>query len=405
MVDAQARDFLPAHAKRREVGFLLLAFVLTRLLIVAAGLASIEVRGMEERADFTHLLDGGAALDMWYRWDAGFYTTIAIEGYDWQNERAPTADMAFMPVYPLLVRLASGISGQSCAVSPYLSTCATVGGLIVSNLALFGAIALTFDLASRRFNKGVGWRAAFLLMVSPISIFLSGVYTESVFLLLTALTFWLIERDRVGFALIPATFAALTRSVGVALYPALLIVAWRTYRQSPAMITRPRLKGLLIALGAHLPLIAFGAYILYMGITTGDPLAFFSSYENAWGRTAGSIVESFTIYFSGADVSLIGWHPSWFDLIFTVLALILTVITLRVDGGWGIFALFALIIPIASGTLVGMPRFAMTILPFYIIVARLIGDRRSLWWAIAYGASAALAILILSQFVTWRWVA
>ncbi len=405
MRNALARDFLPAPAKRREVGFLLLAFVLSRLLVVAAGIFSMQIRGVEQRADFTHLLDGGAALDMWYRWDAGFYATIAIEGYDWQNERQPTADMAFMPVYPLLVRLASGINGQSCAFSPYLSTCATVGGVIVSNLALFGAIALTFDLASRRFNKGVGWRAAFLLMVSPISIFLSGVYTESVFLLLVALTFWLIERDRVGFALIPATFAALTRSVGVALYPALLIVAWRIYRQSPAITNRPRLKGLLIALGAHLPLIAFGGYVLYMGITVGDPLAYFSSYENAWGRTAGSFWESFTVYFSGADVALLGWHPAWFDLIFTILALVLTVFTLRVDGGWGLFALFALLIPIASGTLVGMPRFALVILPFYIIVARWIGDRRSLAWVIAYGGSAALAILILSQFVTWRWIA
>ena len=64
MGTSQPSDYLPAHARRREIGILLIVFLLSRLVMVGAGFASIQVRGMEERPDFTHLLDGGTALDM-----------------------------------------------------------------------------------------------------------------------------------------------------------------------------------------------------------------------------------------------------------------------------------------------------------------------------------------------------
>ncbi len=70
---------------------------------------------------------------------------------------------------------------------------------------------------------------------------------------------------------------------------------------------------------------------------------------------------------------------------------------------WGLFALVALLIPIASGTLIGMPRFGAVIFPFYI----LLGAWADRWYkqAILYAGSAALALLFVARFVTWRWIA
>ncbi|MFN8530985.1 MAG: mannosyltransferase family protein [Anaerolineae bacterium] len=389
---------------RRDFALLAVLFVLSRLIVVAAGVISMGVLPSLEGEQYTHLLDGGPALDMWYRQDAGFYTSIATYGYKWQTTSQPDADMAFMPAYPALVRALSGLNAQGCAISPYWSTCTTAAGVALSNAAFFGALLLIFDLARRRFDKATAWRAAFLVLVSPITIYLSGVYTEGLFLFLTALTFWLVERDRAGLALLAATLAALTRSVGVALYPALLLVGWRTYRTSPAVITHPRLKGIIYGLGAHLPLIAFAAYILFMGVTVGDPLAYFSTYETSWGREAGSIVGAFTSYFSGEQVALLGWRLSWLDLILTIVSLGFAVLTFRTDAAWGAFALFAILIPAASGTLVGMPRFVAVIMPFYIMIPRWISTQRGRW-ALAYGISGGLALLMLVRFVTWRWIA
>jgi hypothetical protein len=377
----------------------------TRLSWTAAGIGALALLPSQTGDEYAHLRDGGAALDMWYRWDAGFYTSIATYGYVWQNEHRAADDMAFLPVYPIMVRAVSGLDpATGCALSPYLSTCATIGGLLVSNTALWVALLLLFDLARRCFDRQTAWRTALLLLVSPISVFLSGVYTESLFVLWTVLVFWLIERDRFALALIPAILAALTRPVGVALTPALLIVAWRTFRASPALIAQPRLRGALYALGAHLPLIVFAAYIAYMGVTVGDVTAYFSTYENRWGRDAGNAIDAFARYFRGEPVALIGWELSAFDLVMTGVCIVLALVTLRVRVWWGVFALVALAIPIASGTLVGMPRFGAVIAPFYLVIAHGMGERR--WrWALVYGTSFALAVLILTRFVTWRWVA
>jgi Gpi18-like mannosyltransferase len=337
---------------------------------------------------------------MWYRWDAGFYTSIATYGFDWINERRAAEDMAFLPVYPTAIHLVGGMTVNGCALSPYLSTCATIGGLLVSNAALLVSVFLLFDLARRRYDTATAWRAALLLLVSPISIFLSGAYTEATFLLLSLLTFWLLERDRFALAVLVACVACLTRSVGVALLLPLLWVAWHTDNAQGRGMPRPY-KVLL----AFLPPLVFACYILLAGLSVGDPLAYFKMYALVWNRTAGTPIQAFTVYFSGQQVALFGWDLSWSDLILTLFYLVLAVILLLREAtrAWGLFALVALLIPIASGTLIGMPRFGAVIFPFYILLAK---------WAdrlpkqvIVYGAAAALALLFIARFVTWKWIA
>lgn len=378
----------------RDLALLLLLFAITRFALVAVGSVAALRLPTPEGEQFTHLLDGGAPLDMWYRQDAGFYTTIATLGYDWANERRPADDMAFLPLYPAFVRLASGVGlatgGERCPLSPYLSTCATLGGLLVSNLALLANTLLLFGLARRRFGAAVAWRAVILLLVTFNSIFLSGVYTESLFLLWVLLTFWGLEREQFALALLCACLACLTRSVGVALFPALLVYAWG--RRSPAQMAL-----------SLLPPLIFAGYILGIGLYVGDPLAYFRAYTTTWGRASASPIEAFTVYFSGQSVSWFGWGVSWIDLAFTLLYLAFGIAVWRLERTWGAFALAAVVIPIATGTLLSMPRFGAIIFPFYLLLARW-GDAR---WkqALLYGANAALWLLFVTRFVSWRWIA
>lgn len=386
---------------RRDILLVLAIFILTRAALFGIGALTVATVPANEGEEFTHLLDGGPALDMWYRWDAGFYTSIATYGYDWYNEGRAADDMAFLPVYPLLVRAASGLTAEGCAWSPYWSTCATIGGLVVSNLALLASTLLLFDLARRRFSRATAWRALWLLMLAPNTIFLSGVYTEATFLLWALLTFWLLERDQFLWALIPASLACLTRSVGVALYPALLWYAWTS---TDAAGSAPRWLKLTLA---HLPPLIFAGYILGIGLYAGDPLAYFSAYSTTWRRVSASPIEAFTIYFTSDQVSFYGWWVSWIDLAMTLFYLALAVIWLlrrdRFQRAGGAYALTGVAIPIASGTLLGMPRFGAVLFPFYLLLAAW-ADR---WWkqALLYGASVALALLFITRFVTWRWIA
>ena len=397
-IPANAPRRMSWSVTRRDALLLLLVFVITRVVLTGAGVATMRFVPSVEGPEYAHLLDGGPALDMWYRWDAGFYTSIATYGYNWVKERTYTPDMAFLPVYPLAIHLVSGLTNTGCALSPYLSTCTTLGALLISNIALLTALLLLFDLTQHHFSRAVAWRAALLLLISPISIFLSGIYTESLFLVLSVLVFWLLARDKFELAVIAAAIASLTRSVGVALFLPLLWVAWRS-----AAPVRPYRLAL-----AFVPALLLGGYILFIGATVSDPLAFFKSYSMAWGRSAGSPLQAFTVYFSGAPVSFFGWSPAWQDLIMTCFYLALAIILLTrkqpdVLRIWGLFALFALLIPIASGSLLSMPRYGATLFPFYVLLAR---------WAdrlpkqvIIYGSAAALALFMLVRFVTWRWIA
>jgi hypothetical protein len=373
---------------RRELGIIAALYLVSRLALLLLGAWFVSRTPDPPGEQFTHLLDGGPALDMWYRWDAGFYATIATDGYKWFNERRIDGDLAFLPGYPLLVHLASG--GGTCALSPYRSTCATIGGVLVSNMALLAAVVLIADLAKRRYDSGAGLRAAALTLFAPNAIFLAGVYTEATFLLLAAGVFWLLHQQRYAWAVLLAGLAALTRSVGVAFVPALLWHAWRQ-RSVPA------------GLAALLPALAFGGYILFAGAHIGDAGAYFAAYSGVWERPTRAPWETISAYFTRDDVALLGWEYAWIDLVFTALYLALGVALLRIDVGWGLFALFAILIPIASGSLVSVPRYGAVIAPFYIALAM---------WARGWprftpllAGNGALAILFLMRFVTWRWIA
>jgi hypothetical protein len=388
---------------RREVLTIVLLFIVTRLALVGIGAVAVTMLPSTEGPEYKHLRDGGPALDMWYRWDAGFYATIAIEGYDWYNDRQVAADMAFLPLYPLALHLVSGITPTGCALSPYQSTCATMGGLLISNAALLASAFLLYDIAQKHFSKQTALRAVLLLLIAPNMIFLSGVYTEALFLLLCLLTFWLLEQNRFTLAVGVVCFACLTRTVGVALYPVLLWWAWKTPpTQDNAAAGRTTLRSNRLLL-AQVPLILFGGYLLFAGTWVGQPLAFFQANSLIWGRVFTSPLEAFTAYFSGERIALFGFRPAWIDLAATLFYLALAVLVWRQNRLWGVFALTALLIPIATGTLWSMPRFGAVIFPFYIVLAAW-SDR--LWkQALVYGASAALALLFITRFVTWRWIA
>lgn len=390
---------------RKDFVRIAIVWGVSRLIVIVVGVIFLNaLPAGGQGAEYRHLDDAGPAVDMWYRWDAGFYTTIATLGYNWQQQRQPAADMVFMPLYPLMIRAVDKLDG--CFFTAHLNTCATVGGWLVSSMALLAAACLLFDLAKRRWDRATAWRAVWLLMLAPNTIYLSGVYTEALFLCECLLTFWLLERDHFALAVVAAGCASLTRSVGVALYPALVIYALRGVI-SPSRLhgegeNHAATTGWRLA-AAHLPLLIFGGYILGIGFVVGDPLAYFKVYNTAWGRTAQSVPAMVASYFSGQPVVLWGLALSWIDLAAALFYLVLAVMVARQHRDWGLFALLALLIPIASGSLISMPRFGAVIFPFYLVMARWAGRR---WQqVVVYGISLGLALLFMGRFVTWNWIA
>ena len=146
------------------------------------------------------------------RWDSDWFLRIAENGYSW-----PSSTPAFFPLYPLLV---AGLG--RLLLGHYL-----LAGVLVSLAAGSAAFVLLYRLTCLRLGEEAARHTILFLAVAPTSLFFGAVYSESLFLLLAVATFLLAERGRFWQAGAAAGLALLTRSAGVALLPALVVLAWR----------------------------------------------------------------------------------------------------------------------------------------------------------------------------------
>jgi hypothetical protein len=150
------------------------------------------------------------AVDATERQDAVWYLRLADEG--WASD---DASAAFLPLYPLAVR----------AVSWLLPGDDLLAALLVSNLAFMGALLALFALTAEAFGERVALRAIVVSAIFPTAFFFLAPYTESLFLMLSILTFREARHDRWAGVALFGGLAALTRSIGIVLVPALLVEA------------------------------------------------------------------------------------------------------------------------------------------------------------------------------------
>ena len=167
--------------------------------------------------------DLGWVTDVWARWDSVWFLRIAEHGYG----AAQDAATAFYPLYPLT------LAGVGRAFGGHY----VVAGIVVSLAAALAAFVLLYRLAETELGADGARRAVLYLAVFPMALFLGAVYSESLFLA---------ARDRrVPARRAPALarrrasqpgLAMLTRIAGVALLPALVVMAWRRPERRKALL-------------------------------------------------------------------------------------------------------------------------------------------------------------------------
>ncbi len=399
--DVPARRYWGFSA--RELLDIFLIFAVTRAALTGVGwLANRYVPGLYgpawERLEKPW-------LDIWYRWDAGYYTAIGTYGYDFAVNRHSAADIAFMPLYPALIHLVNGVIGcvdSVCSSNELLSCrgreCAVVSGVLISNLALLLSSYLFYDLTRRQTNSSVAMTSVWLLLNAPNSIFFSAVYTESLFILFALMTFQALGRENFVLAVVAASLASLTREVGLALFPALVMYAW--FRNGSS-------RWLHLA-GSLIPPLVFAAYVVGAGLVAGDWRAYFEVNSRVWGagldrNALGSFSPYFPPYQFKEYISLWGAGPSWLNLAAACVYLLLAIPVFRQNQSLGFYSLVAVLIPIAAGTLISMPRFGGVIFPYYTVLAGWADTpvKRVLVTAVFLVGALFFAV----RFVTWRWIA
>src|SRR3954471_9609670 len=104
---------------RGSAAVLVLAtFLLTRALVIGATHAGAATMNEERREAWkwkpwsTRPLPAPAFLDPLQRWDADYYTQLAVRGYPPPDARRPLYPVGFFPLYPLAVRAVTALTGN-----------------------------------------------------------------------------------------------------------------------------------------------------------------------------------------------------------------------------------------------------------------------------------------------------
>jgi len=202
----------------------------------------------------------GALVGVWSRFDADYYTAIALHGYF--NEQVSI----FWPLYPAMIRL----------VAPLLGNNMLAGAFFVANVACALLFVCLYRLVLEEGLSETTARASVLyLAFFPMSFILFAPYSESVFILLCVLTLHEARRERWWLAGLWAFLASLTRLQGVLLGLVILVeMLGRTCWQLR------RLKWQLVA--PTLPMMGLGAFLLWRTLA-GFP-SFIDIQYKYWGN-------------------------------------------------------------------------------------------------------------------------
>jgi hypothetical protein len=349
--------------------------------------------------------DLGVLVDVWARWDSVWFLRIAEDGY----RAAEDAAAAFYPLYPLLVG----------AVGRLLLGHYVLAGVLVSLAACLAAFTLLYRLALPRLGDDGARRTVLYLAISPYALFLGAVYSESVFLLAAVASFFLAEQRRFLGAGVVAGLAWLTRPLGVALLPALALLAWREPRRGRALLE--------LAVAPAL----FALYPLYLWWKVGDPFAFVHA-EGTWSRHVspvgplGGIWDGLRAGWAGVRQLASGSDATRYwsavqdsdpdrvaainlaQLAFLVLFVVLTVVAWRRFGApYGLFAALSLAIPLSVPSerwpLLSIQRFGLVVFPLFMALAAL-GSRPRVHTGVVV-VSAVLLGVVSAQWALWQWVA
>jgi Gpi18-like mannosyltransferase len=360
----------------REV---LIDFGATRLaIIVIAELAAVIIG---QRAG-THVQESShVLLAVWGRWDAVHYLDIATQGYQGTN-------MAFFPLYPLLIRLVGALAGNHL-----------IAGLLISNASFFFGLLYLYKLLEREYDRAVSRRAIFYVSIFPTSVYFTAVYTESLFFMLTVAAFYYMREHLWWIAGAIGFLAALTRVEGVLLVVPFLM-EWTAARGSSGK--RASLSGAFAA--ALIPL-GLAVYMAYLWVLRADPL-YFSHVQIHWNRHFAppwvSLINAFGKIAHGPG-SLVVANQS-LEVAFTLLMIAVLI------AGWHslrpsyiAYMALSILVPMSTSNLMSMPRFALVLFPMFAILARW-GERP---WVnnVILAFSLPLLGLFTVLFADWYWVA
>lgn len=316
------------------------------------------------------------------KWDCGWYGSITNGGYDASphaHDAGDAANWAFFPLFPM----SAVVLKHLLRLDPLSAT------VLASKFELFGAIFAFLlwlrpyvDTDNERFFAGA------LVALNPYLIYAHAGYSEPLYFLLLCLGFWALERQKWILAGLFGAGLSANRLVGLLFALVYLVVVLRDVGWREIVKDR----SLRVVTGLLLCPMGLVLFSLYLYHHVGDALAF-AHIQIAWGRaTTNPVVVLLHSYQQH------GWLRFFAGM--AVVGFLMSLWLTRKRPELGIFLAISIILPCASGTLQGFPRYLWWQPPFLYVIfvwLRRSGPAWMIYLAIAGGIAS---IMVLQWFTT-----
>jgi len=347
------------------------AFVVSRLLVV---LAAVIAEHFIIRNSALTSGDNAPILRSLTSWDGWYYLGIVRDGYVAAPVSGAYQNIAFLPLFPALVRVLS---------LPWPAFAGLVS-VLMANVASLVSLGLLSRLGEPFLGRRRASIAAALMAIYPFAWAYAMAYTESLFLACSIGAFLAAERGRRPLAAILLALACLCRLQGVVLVLPLALVMLR----QDGWKVRPSLAWLLAG-----PAAAAG-FLAYVGVIAGRPTAFLDA-QQAWGRVGvGGSSPGATL---AADFS-----PYLAALLLVLCAMVFLLVFVRRDRmriEYVLVPVLYIAAEMASGSLEAVGRVTMLAFPYAWILANRRGFFARTWWPVlSAGLFTALAILAFGGY-------
>ena len=331
----------------------------------------------------THLL-----WDTFARYDSGWYFGIARYGYEFVE--GGRSNLAFFPVYPLLMRyvgLALGGGRQNL----YLA------GVIISWVAYVLAMVMLYRLGRTYLSRRAAEHAVIFASVFPFAFFYGVVYSEALFLLFTVTAFYGFRTKRWWLGALAGALACATRVNGVMALPALGLLAWQSAGNDREARKRALAAVALVPVGLAL-------YAVYVDTLSGSYLEWSHSIQRWNYSIAGSPLKGFSFLITQLATQpyqYLTTHPmAPYDVLHGVTGLVfilsLPFVGRRIGAVYVVHMALNLWLPLSSGVFEGVGRYCAVLFPFFFVMATV---RPTILRTGLLAASAALYMLCLALWV------
>jgi len=326
-------------------------------------------------------------FELLYKLDAGWYQNIIEKGYmktPYDIGQPGAANWAFFPLYPLITGLISETAGITSIII----------GPIVSSVFFIIAVMVIFQYVSLTRNREDAILAVTLISFGPYSFYFSCFYTESLFLLLVALSFYFMEKEKWIAAGVCGALLSATRPTGVLVFFPILVKMIMSYDSGKEglinlakRIIRDEKKVLALSI-VPLGLFAFATYLYFL---IGDPFAF-KNVEIAWERDLSNPV---VVLYRGFSGSLAHKYLALWGTFGIACSVFLYYQKKYSEAIFG----FVLLSISASTAVFSLPRYFVGSLVLVLAVSDIVGKRNSIKWPVICFLSTMNILLLLLWFL------